>query len=437
MEELEDDDGYDDGDGDGDGDGQRDGSSRDSSRDEEDLSKLNLLDLSREKLRQRDHQGGEQRVVPRSGGSSSKSPESEVVLSLAAAEDWEGVLSMSQLRAHLETLGVQVREKQSAKRLRCLQILGALENKLASSASIHDEFCDYLAENAARHIEELHSGAQTRSKVLPHSVLPHSVLPHSARDKTRTGRDKTRTGRSMVIRLLGSIDAQSPLVVVGTTGFPNVGKSSLINTLMEGTARVGVSRTPGKTRHIQTLQVPNSFLTLCDCPGLVMPTAACSKESLVINGIMNVDTYRGTVVRPVSHVLLRTGEQIAEIYGVTHTFNSLFGTEALHEKALPILNLLASCKGYYTGTKGAVPDVERVGRMLVKQYLEGKLISYCEVAPNADVDAWRHEEQTKWASRKQKWRQHRQKSNQLTVTEKGMKPKKINASGRVIPPRPS
>ena len=37
-------------------------------------------------------------------------------------------------------------------------------------------------------------------------------------------------------------------LVVGTVGYPNVGKSSVINVLV-GTKKVGVAALPGKTKH--------------------------------------------------------------------------------------------------------------------------------------------------------------------------------------------
>lgn len=71
---------------------------------------------------------------------------------------------------------------------------------------------------------------------------------------------------------------------VGLIGYPNVGKSSTINMILNQ-KKVKVSSTPGKTKYIQTIETPN--FTLLDCPGLVFPKHP--KIELVLMGILNVD----------------------------------------------------------------------------------------------------------------------------------------------------
>ena len=59
-------------------------------------------------------------------------------------------------------------------------------------------------------------------------------------------------------------------VTLGFTGYPNVGKSSVLNSIV-GHKVVSVSKTPGHTKHFQTIQLTPT-VRLCDCPGLIFPS---------------------------------------------------------------------------------------------------------------------------------------------------------------------
>jgi large subunit GTPase 1 len=83
-----------------------------------------------------------------------------------------------------------------------------------------------------------------------------------------------------------------PSRVVGLVGYPNVGKSSTVNAMVAA-KKTNVSATPGKTKHFQTLHVPDCpELVLCDCPGLVFPSIAGSKAQMICDGILPVDQMR-------------------------------------------------------------------------------------------------------------------------------------------------
>lgn len=83
------------------------------------------------------------------------------------------------------------------------------------------------------------------------------------------------------------------LSTIGLVGYPNVGKSSTINSLMIE-KKVSVSATPGKTKHFQTLYL-NKDILLCDCPGLVMPSFVLTKADMILNGILPIDQMRDYV----------------------------------------------------------------------------------------------------------------------------------------------
>lgn len=104
-------------------------------------------------------------------------------------------------------------------------------------------------------------------------------------------------------------------LTIGLVGYPNVGKSSTINSLL-GAKKVSVSSTPGKTKHFQTIHL-SSDLVLCDCPGLVFPQFATTKADLVCDGVLPIDQmreYRG----PIGLVCKRISRAVLEsIYGLT------------------------------------------------------------------------------------------------------------------------
>lgn len=85
----------------------------------------------------------------------------------------------------------------------------------------------------------------------------------------------------------------SKISTIGLVGYPNVGKSSTINSLMIE-KKVSVSATPGKTKHFQTLYLDEDIL-LCDCPGLVMPSFVLTKAEMILNGILPIDQMRDHV----------------------------------------------------------------------------------------------------------------------------------------------
>ncbi|XP_044525435.1 large subunit GTPase 1 homolog [Gracilinanus agilis] len=103
-------------------------------------------------------------------------------------------------------------------------------------------------------------------------------------------------------------------LTVGLVGYPNVGKSSTINTIF-GNKKVSVSATPGHTKHFQTLYVEPD-LCLCDCPGLVMPSFVSTKADMVCSGILPIDQMRDHVP-PVSLVCQHIPRHVLEAtYGI-------------------------------------------------------------------------------------------------------------------------
>ncbi|KAI8973520.1 P-loop containing nucleoside triphosphate hydrolase protein [Mycotypha africana] len=71
-------------------------------------------------------------------------------------------------------------------------------------------------------------------------------------------------------------------ITLGLVGHPNVGKSSLINSIMQRTV-VSTSKTPGHTKHFQTIHIAKN-VRLCDSPGLVFP-ALIPRSLQILSGM--------------------------------------------------------------------------------------------------------------------------------------------------------
>ncbi|XP_021040358.1 large subunit GTPase 1 homolog [Mus caroli] len=177
-------------------------------------------------------------------------------------------------------------------------------------------------------------------------------------------------------------------LTVGLVGYPNVGKSSTINTIM-GNKKVSVSATPGHTKHFQTLYVEPG-LCLCDCPGLVMPSFVSTKAEMICNGILPIDQMRDHVP-PVSLVCQNIPRRVLE---ATYGINIIKPREDEDPYRPPTSEELLMAYGCMRGfmTAHGQPDQPRSARYILKDYVGGKLL-YCHPPPGKDPVAFQHQHQ--------------------------------------------
>ncbi|XP_077059907.1 large subunit GTPase 1 homolog [Siphateles boraxobius] len=168
-------------------------------------------------------------------------------------------------------------------------------------------------------------------------------------------------------------------ITVGLVGYPNVGKSSTINTIMRN-KKVSVSATPGHTKHFQTLFVEPG-LCLCDCPGLVMPSFVSTKAEMICCGILPIDQIRDHVpaISLVCQTIPRT------VLEGTYGINIIRPREDEDPDRLPTYEELLMAYGYMRGfmTAHGQPDQSRSARYVLKDYVSGKLL-YCHPPPHID-----------------------------------------------------
>lgn len=176
--------------------------------------------------------------------------------------------------------------------------------------------------------------------------------------------------QSRGLHSLEQIDPHFGKVNIGLLGFPNVGKSSTINALI-GSKKVSVAATPGHTKHFQTLALEDDLI-ICDCPGLVFPTFVHSKHTLVVHGVIPIDTLR-EYIGPIEVLCQKIPRsQIMQEYGI----------EIPAWKTMDATTLLqAYCKvrSYYK--QAGTYDEARAAKLFLKDYVNGRLL-YCQCPPN-------------------------------------------------------
>ena len=165
-------------------------------------------------------------------------------------------------------------------------------------------------------------------------------------------------------------------ITVGIIGYPNVGKSSILNSLKRSRA-VGVSPTPGFTKSLQEVVLDGS-IRLIDSPGVVFDDAdGDSGAGAVLRNSVDSDSVKDPMPAIQSLLGRCTAESLMMTYGVP-AFPS--GPEGV----MTFLAMVARSKGRVL--QGGVPDKVMAARLVIKDWNRGK-IPYYSVPPPTEGGA--------------------------------------------------
>ncbi len=144
--------------------------------------------------------------------------------------------------------------------------------------------------------------------------------------------------------------------------------------------RVGVSSTPGKTKHLQTLELSKTVM-LCDCPGLVFPSFMNSTAEMICAGILPINQMRD-YIEPARVIATRIPRHLLDAAYGMHIVRELDVADDPDRPPTPHEVLCAYCsvKGFVTNGTGRW-DEFRACKDLLRDFTDGRILY---VAPPFD-----------------------------------------------------
>lgn len=163
-----------------------------------------------------------------------------------------------------------------------------------------------------------------------------------------------------VLKNYARVDGESKtkgLITVGVVGFPNVGKSSLINSLKRSKA-AATGNTPGVTKAMQEIQLDKNIVLL-DSPGVVLTTNE-QTDSLILRSAVKVEDLNDPI-RPVEALIARVEHaQLLKYYRIG-PFTS----------AENFIAMVGRKRGYLQA--GGIVNMDSAARQIIRDFLNGKL----------------------------------------------------------------
>ncbi|KAJ2932150.1 hypothetical protein H1R20_g4942, partial [Candolleomyces eurysporus] len=204
------------------------------------------------------------------------------------------------------------------------------------------------------------ANAQAWLKYLRHST---PTLPFLSTSQHQRNNISSSTAPALM-KLLKAYKPKAGSVTVGVVGYPNVGKSSLINSLKR-TKVCAVAAQAGHTKDLQSVQLERGMRVI-DSPGVVFDdddydTGKGSKKgSVLLRNVVKVEDVEDPIA-VVEEILVRTPrETLQKIYNLPE-----FGS------TLEFLTMLALSSGRLL--KGGTPDLNAAARFVLQDWNQQKI----------------------------------------------------------------
>ncbi|QSP96231.1 ribosome biogenesis GTPase YlqF [Marinobacter salinisoli] len=158
-------------------------------------------------------------------------------------------------------------------------------------------------------------------------------------------------------------DRQKSALRVMILGIPNVGKSTIINTLA-GRPAAKTGNEPAVTRAQQAIKLPDNIL-LYDTPGFLWPKLspeACGYRLAVTGAIRSA-------VLDFEDIALFEADYLIQAY--PELVQARYGLSSLPEDGLGLMDAIAAKRRFFG--RGGIPDLHKVSEVLLNEFRSGTL----------------------------------------------------------------
>ncbi|KAF9005046.1 P-loop containing nucleoside triphosphate hydrolase protein [Cyathus striatus] len=209
------------------------------------------------------------------------------------------------------------------------------------------------------------SNAQAWLKYLRHST---PTLPFLSSTSQQRNNISSTTAPSL-LKLLKAYKPKTGSVTVGVVGYPNVGKSSLINSLKKSKV-CAVAAQPGFTKDLQTIQLERG-MRIIDSPGVVFDDddfddgKGNKKGSVLLRNVVKVEDVEDPIA-VVEEIVTRTNPAtLRKIYNLPE-----------YSSILEFLTMMALSNGRLL--KGGTPDLNAAARQVLSDWNHQKIPYFSE-----------------------------------------------------------
>lgn len=179
-----------------------------------------------------------------------------------------------------------------------------------------------------------------------------------------------------LLRQFSSLHSSRKQISVGFIGYPNTGKSSIINTLRKKKVCT-TAPIPGETKVWQYITLMKRIY-LIDCPGIVPPSITDTPEDILLRGVVRVENVENPAQYMPAVLAKCKRHHLERTYQISK-WNDDDGLKPFEDKdekerlteSINFLEMLARKGGRLL--KGGEADMDGVAKMVLNDFLRGKI----------------------------------------------------------------